>query len=324
MSNKFVHEEWLAKDKFKWSYTDEPHYSRRKEILARYPQVKELYGTHRNTVWWILFLVSLQLLSAYLIRDVAWWVLLPVAYVWGGTINHSLFLVVHEVSHNLLFDTPFWNTAFLYVANLPVPAAFAVSFQKYHRLHHMYLGGKGLDPDLPTNLEGRMFATPFTKAIFLFIQVITYALRPIITQPLPPTQGEIINWLVQLTADSLIVYFWGWQSLGYLLLSTFLGGSLHPMAGHFIAEHYTFEKSFDTYSYYGLGNLLAWNVGYHVEHHDFPRIPWARLPDLKKMAPEFYVNRPFHTSWSGTMWRFIWDEKVTPFSRVLRKVEKHL
>lgn len=116
----------------------------------------------------------------------------------------------------------------------------------------------------------------------------------------------------------MVVHFIGYQALIYLVLSTILGSSLHPMAGHFVAEHYEWVNGYETYSYYGPLNKLTYNVGYHNEHHDFPQIPGSRLPKLKKMVPEYYDNIPYHTSWIGVMWKFITDPKMTPFSRVVR------
>ena len=37
----------------------------------------------------------------------------------------------------------------------------------------------------------------------------------------------------------------------------------------------------ETFSYYGKLNLLTFNVGYHNEHHDFPSVPWHRLPQIR-------------------------------------------
>ncbi|XP_026322627.1 sphingolipid delta(4)-desaturase/C4-monooxygenase DES2 [Hyposmocoma kahamanoa] len=94
---------------------------------------------------------------------------------------------------------------------------------------------------------------------------------------------------------------------------------VHPVAGHFVSEHYMFRKGYETYSYYGPLNWITFNVGYHNEHHDFPAVPGSRLPEVKRIAPEFYDNLPQHNSWSGVLWDFVMDPDVGPYARIKRK-----
>ena len=75
----------------------------------------------------------------------------------------------------------------------------------------------------------------------------------------------------------------------------------------------------ETYSYYGPLNVLTYNVGLHNEHHDFPAVPWTRLPALHEIAGEFYDELPCHKSWVLVMWQFILDPEVGLWCRVKRK-----
>ena len=59
-------------------------------------------------------------------------------------------------------------------------------------------------------------------------------------------------------------------------------------------------------------------MGYHNEHHDFPSIPWTRLPALKALAPEFYETLPSHPSWAMIIVNFILDPEVGIFARAKR------
>ena len=125
-----------------------------------------------------------------------------------------------------------------------------------------------------------------------------------------------------MAANAVILRYLGWKALFYTVWSALCGMSLHPAAGHLIAEHYQWIKTQETYSYYGVMNFFNYNVGYHNEHHDFPKIPWTRLHKVREIAPEFYTNLKSHTSYMALFWRFITDDSLGPFSRIKRPAPK--
>ncbi|KAJ5542149.1 hypothetical protein N7535_004572 [Penicillium sp. DV-2018c] len=308
--------EALVDDHFFWTYTEEPHRSRRQAIIKAHPEVTKLCGPEPLTKWVVLGVVSLQLTCAYLLRNTSMldWRFLATAYVIGATCNQNLFLAIHEISHNLAFRSAFANRLLAIFANLPIGLPYSAAFRPYHLTHHKSLGVTGLDTDLPTAVEAFFLNSLLGKTFFCTFQILFYAVRPI----------------------------------------SFLAGSLHPCAGHFIAEHYFFSnvqnggteslselKKGDnksktsrststshpldslpppeTYSYYGPLNILTYNVGLHNEHHDFPAIPWTRLHKLHEIASEFYEPLPCHRSWVWVIYTFILDKNVGPWCRVKRE-----
>jgi hypothetical protein len=92
-------------------------------------------------------------------------------------------------------------------------------------------------------------------------QILFYALRPGIVRAQKLTGWHAVNISLQLLFDAVLVHLAGLRPLIYLIMSSFFAGSLHPCAGHFIAEHYLWDGlEQETYSYYGPLNILAYNV----------------------------------------------------------------
>ncbi|KAG5417861.1 DES1 [Candida metapsilosis] len=324
-------------NEFYWSKEGEPHALRRKLILAKYPEMKKLMGYEPKTKWYVLFVVLLQLSVAIYLRNtpVFSWKFFILAYVIGATANQAIFLAIHELSHNLLFKKPLHNKLFAIFTNVPIGIPYSASFQPYHQLHHKFQGDEYLDTDLPTRFEAVIMSNLLGKVFFATCQIFFYALRPMFITQIKFTYIHLLNVFHQLAFDYIWVNLFGWKSFGYFIMSSFLAGSLHPCAGHFIAEHYVLNENNrprgegipvppETYSYYGSLNLLTWNVGYHNEHHDFPFIAWTKLPEVRRIAADFYDPLPEVTSWCGVIWTFIFNDVNTLWSRVKRKgKEKH-
>jgi len=299
----------------------QPHKERSQDIVKAHPEIKKLFGPTPTTAFWILGLVITQMILAPLLSTAPWYVLLLVAYVVGATINHALFVLVHECTHNLVFEKQRENILISFIANFPLFLPSSHSFRKYHILHHRHLGEFELDADLAGPREIKFFGhSPIMKMLWLFFfGFIQGFIRPARTKHVTTMDRWIvINALIQVTFVTLTYLAFGWGALWYYFVSIVFALGLHPLGARWVQEHYTIKEDQETYSYYGPLNYVCFNMGYHNEHHDLIRVPWSKLPKLKNMAPEFYDNLYSYKSWTWLLYTFIFDSSFSVYSRITR------
>lgn len=305
---------------FLYSNESEPHRKRTKELIKNHPEVRKLIGHNPVTFLLIVAIVSLQIALAYWLNSQPWWVIFGFAYLIGAFANHALYVFNHECAHNMVFKRRVPNILSGILTDLPTLVPGSTSFRLYHLKHHSFQGVYGLDADLPNRWEAKLIGnTPWGKMLWLLLFPVFQITRVYRLKEIKLLSGwTIANLSIVVLFDIFVYTLLGPGAFLYLFLSFFFSIGLHPVGARWIQEHYTVKPPQETYSYYGPLNLIAFNVGYHNEHHDISSIPWNRLPKLKKLAPELYDNLYYHKSWSKLLLKFIFDPNLSLYSRVLR------
>ena len=311
----------MATKDFVYSDSSEPHRIRTKQILKQHPDVRKLIGKNPKTFLFILFLVGFQIAGAWFLADKPWWAIFVAAYFAGAFADHALFVMIHECAHRLIFKNQAANRLAGILANMSQVFPSSVSFERYHIKHHSFQGIHELDADLPNRWEARLINNYFVgKAIWFLFYPFFQAFRVARLKEIKPFDGWIaLNWGVQIAFVAAVWYFLGVKAVVFLTASFFFSVGLHPLGGRWIQEHYLTHGEQETYSYYGPLNTVAFNVGYHNEHHDFPSVPWNKLPEIKSTAPVFYDSLVSHKSWTKLWLRFLFDREISLWSRVVRK-----
>ncbi|MES2328949.1 MAG: fatty acid desaturase [Bacteroidota bacterium] len=309
-----------AKNNFIHVECCEPHRGRTKEILKEVPDMRKLIGKNPLTFLAIIGLVGFQLAGAWLVADQSWWIVFGAAYILGAFADHALFVMIHECAHRLLFKKPEANRLAGILANIPLIFPSSVSFEQYHIKHHSFQGVHELDGDLPNYWEAKLINNFFVgKVIWLLFYPLFQVFRLSRLREIQPFNKWVgLNWLVQIIAMTSIALLLGPKAVVFLVASFFFSVGLHPLGARWIQEHYLTHGEQETYSYYGVFNKVAFNVGYHNEHHDFPSVPWNKLPQIRKNAPNYYNTLSFHTSWTKLFFRFLFDREISLFSRIVR------
>lgn len=299
----------------------EPHIGRTKQILLAHPEVRTLFGNTPKSFAWAVGIVLFQIFMATFFAGWGFFGLLFLAFTFGATANHALFVLIHEATHNLIFKSSRANKLAGIFCNLPIVFPSAIGFRNFHLLHHRYQGELDFDADLASPKEAAFFSkSPLHKTLWLLVfSIIEGVVRPMRVKKFDVKDTWVLlNIAVQVVFVGLMFAFAGWGAVLYLTLSMAFSVGLHPFGARWIQEHYIVKKGQETYSYYGPLNNLMFNVGYHNEHHDLMMVPWSRLKDLKRMAPEFYEPLYAHYSYVGLLFKFIFDPNLNLFSRVIR------
>jgi sphingolipid delta-4 desaturase len=300
--------------------TTQPHVGRGRELLAAHPELRSLAGPAPVTALWTVTLVAMQMALGLLVGHRAWWLWLPVAYVVGATIDHALWVLIHECCHCLVFRRRMANRFVAILANVPLMIPGAMSFFKYHLAHHRHLGELDYDAGIPGPTEARLVGqSSFLKGLWIAGYIfITGVVRPRRLKIGVLDAWTLTNIALQALALAVLIRFAGYEPFKYLFASTVFAIGFHPLGGRWIQEHFALAPDQETYSYYGPLNHVSFNAGYHNEHHDLVTIPWMYLPRVRRMAPEFYDHLASYRSWSGLLFQFVSDRSLSLYTYIVR------
>lgn len=313
----------LFPDDFHQSEVNQPHPERGRSIMKRHPEIAQLMGKNPYTFAILLLAVGLQISIAALMGSMGisyWYLSLLLAYCIGAFANHTLFVVIHEATHDLIFKGKTANKLTAILADLTNIVPNSMGFRIYHQKHHAHQGDHDFDADMASDWEANFVRNIWwRKAMWLLFFPIFQVLRiPRLQEIAIGNAWSVFNVVAVLAFDFAVCYFLGMNGFIYLVASFSFSIGLHPLGARWIQEHYTPDGKQETFSYYGPLNILALNVGYHNEHHDFPAVPWNRLPEIRRIAPEYYNTLQYHTSWAKLVLKFIFNPEYSLYSRVER------
>src|SRR6478752_6961082 len=126
------------KTAFTLSEAPVPHRERAKRILASHPDIRRLFKRDQWSALWTVLLVALQVAIGIGLTflQAPWWAVIIAAYVFGAFVNHALFVLIHDYTHNLVFKTADANRLGAIFANIAIVFPASIAFRNYHLLHH--------------------------------------------------------------------------------------------------------------------------------------------------------------------------------------------
>ncbi len=254
----------------------------------------------RDTLLWFILLFIFGY-SGYLLWG-TWWAIIPFA-IYGilyGSVSDSRW---HESSHGTAFKTDWMNNALYELASFMVLRE-SVHWRWSHTRHHSDTIIVGRDPEIVVMRPAKLFSL-FVLNLFdinaLKMYVSNVALH--LTGRLTPEELTYIPasehkklflraYIYVLIYAGVIIcsiYFGSILPLMYIGLSNIYGSWLMLIYGYTqhagLAEN-VLDHRLNCRTVYmnAINRYLYWNMGYHVEHHMFPLVPYHALPKLHEIV----------------------------------------
>lgn len=324
------------------------HQERKKAIMQKHPEVKALFGKNPWSALIMACGVLGQTFLAIFLAHSSWFLILPVSYTLGAYLAWVTLAMAHESSHGLVFSSKFLNKLHTQIAFVP---SFFGPFGAFWGIEHMYHHQVIVDKmNRYGPQDGPLFAKLLTALFFTHAINLFFLLTSLVAgakalvhhglyligrekNPYPPGFKEppfrnfpqVVNSPYFFLNFALAVGYHSWLYLNYgirpvifLMLSTSWANGLHPLGMRQVQEHYLQRKGQPTNSVYSPLSPLLLNMGYHVEHHDFPTIPWNRLPRVTALAPEFYLPLFSYSSYTQVFVDFLTTPGI-PYSSLLEE-----
>lgn len=248
---------------------------------------------------WILIFVTIYV---YLQLQTIGWYILAVIVI--GARMHALAILMHDASHFRFLKNRKWNDLVTnYLTMYPIFTSIE-TYRQNHLRHHQHLNTDH-DPDWVAKLGNRAFTFPKSKTEFLLTLGSYLVLYQGIMDAIwflkrfgggdksksPNAESKPLKLLFYIVFFGSITYFGVWKYFLLFWIVPYFSTFFMIQYIRSVAEHFgelAYEDSF-TSSRTVKCNLIEQffiaphNVGYHLEHHLYPGVPYYHLPKLHKL-----------------------------------------
>ena len=222
--------------------------------------------------------LSLSILLTFNVADINI-ALIPVCIVCQTFLYTGLFITAHDAMHGTVCPTHPWVNNIIGAIAVRLYALFSYrKLQEKHWEHHR-TPASDTDPDFHDGQHSSFLVwyLCFMKTYLSWKQVIGMAIA-----------FQIMEYGLAISSFNLVL-FWVSPALLSTVQLFYFGTYLpHRMpAGGYNNPHRAQSNAYSTFCSF----ITCYHFGYHWEHHEYPYIPWWKLPTIRKMKSLNHVYR---------------------------------